>query len=504
MSARPKNILFIMTDQFRADCLGCAGHPVLKTPNLDSLAGNGVRFTRCYSPSAVCVPARASLSTGRYVQSHRTWWNETPWPSDEKLMGDYLREAGVQSYQCGKSHYRPDDFTGVADPPMSERFVGLFSMPFPDMKTVEFNDGWCYNYDYRDYLRQAGYGPEFIDYPHQMLRPDGTLEPWTWRSTHLPCALKTHDTDTAFTARRAIEFLDEEHDSPWMLFLSWYRPHQPYSPSGRYYRMYQPEDVPSPVRSEAEWDNPHIIWRKQAEMWAELTRDEQHWRWVRSGYYGLIAELDDWTGAVMRKLEERGLQDDTLIIFTSDHGDYLGDHWLYEKESFYDQANRVPLIVVDPSPEADATRGTTCGAWTQLVDLLPTMLDWHGSEIGRDIEGWSILPFVRGRRPDSWRTEVFAVWDYHNYFDPWPEDKRVCGRGVNVRDERYNFWHFPGLDDVLFDLEKDPEEFTNVAQRKDYSAVVAEHRSWALRHLLRYTDSRRTDWRTAEAKRMKG
>lgn len=494
-----KNILFIMTDQMRADCMGCAGHPSLDTPNLDWLAANGVRFDRCYTPGAVCVPARASVSTGRYLQSHRVWWNEVPWPCDEKLMGHYLADVSMRSFQCGKSHYMTDVYTGV--PPSDDAYVigdnrRFVNSPFPDMETLHFNDGWQWSRDYNDYLRQQGYDQAFLDWPHQVRREDGTIERWKndGSNSHLPCALQSDDTDTAFAARKAVTFLDDAPKEDWMLFLSWYRPHQPYCPSEPYYNRFDLEAIPEPVRSEAELADMHPLARAHGQRYLELMTDRAYWQWMRSAYYGLVLEIDHWVGQVLDSLRRNGLTDSTLIVFTSDHGDYLGDHWQFGKQVFYDQAHRVPLIVVDPSPDADATRGTVCNAWTQLVDILPAMLEYCQHPGDAAVQGRSILPFVHGQQPKDWRKAVFAAWDYrHCYTSSQPGGSR----GFGVRNERYNYWFLPGAGDVLFDLDADPMELNNVAGQAAYAGATGKLRQTILEHLTVCSDLRRADWRFA-------
>lgn len=493
-----RNILFIMTDQLCARSLGCAGHPLVHTPNIDRLAARGVRFDAAYTTSALCVPARASLATGRYVQSHRVWTNEVPWPADERLMGHYLDDIGVRAFQCGKSHYTPDYYTGAPEPAISMKMANGRMSPFPDMTTLEYNDGFNLNVDYRAYLHDRGYPPDVVDIPHHFVRPDGTLVVANTcvpgLASDLPCVLDADDTDTAFTSKQALRFLEEEHPDPWMLYLSYYRPHHPYCPSPPYFRMYDPREVPPPRRTDDELRTAHPLVRAQRQLCAEIMHDDAHVRWMRSAYYGLITEIDDWVGKVLGVLDARGLLESTLIIFSSDHGDYLFDHWLFGKNSLYDQAYRIPLIVVDPSADADAARGSVSDAPVQIIDILPTMLEWRGAEIPAAIEGRSLLPLARGGTPAEWRDAVFAAWDYQAFA---PESCRRAGatRGFNVRDAAVNYWYFPGLDDVLFDLRADPDEFVNVARDPAYKRVIDDCRGRLLDHLAIFTDRRRLDWR---------
>ena len=487
-----KNILLIMTDQLRYDCLGCNGHPLVKTPNIDRIAAMGVNFSRCYTPSAVCVPARASLSTGRYTQSHRVYWNEVPWPRDEKLMGDYMSDIGVQAYQCGKSHYCSDAYSG--ERPGQEQFMfddRLYTGPFPDMKTVEFNDGWYLNRDYRDYLKSKGYSDSVCKFPHQYICEDGVVRQ-VWNYHNVPCVLKAEDTDTAFTSRRALEFLEQSHEQPWMLFLSYFRPHFPYCPSVPYFGMYPPDKVPAPLRDPRELERMHEALRRQSKQFIDLMKDDIFVRWMRSAYYGLIAELDDWIGRVLDTLEQTGALDSTLIILTSDHGDYLGDHYMYDKQCFYDQAYHIPLIVADPSAESDITRGSVSDAYVSLIDILPTMLDWRGAIISADIDGESLLPLIRGQK-DSIRDAAYMLYEFGVHYADEPDIG--CATAYGVRDEKFCYWYMPMFDDVLFDLAADPGELNDCAADPAYAGVIKTYRDKLLYHHTVYSDRRRLNWR---------
>ncbi len=218
---------------------------------------------------------------------------------------------------------------------------------------------------------------------------------------------------------------------------------------------------------------------------------------MRATYYGLIAEIDHHLGRGWETLERLGLREQTLVLFTADHGEYLGDHWMFEKELFYDEAYRVPLIVCDPRPEADATRGLLNDEFVEAVDVLPTLLEWAGRPVPPAIQGRSLLPLLHGRQPEGWRDAVFADWDFRFYWTPKQLGipPRQC-RAWMVRDRRYKYWRFlsPQLPDVLFDLDADPQERRNVAGDGAYAAVVAACRTRLLDWRMGNEDERRVAW----------
>lgn len=458
------NVLFIMTDQMRADCMSCVGHPVVKTPHLDALASGGVLFRRAYVQSAVCGPSRMCFYTGRYPHATRSPWNEVPLPGDEKTMGHYFSEAGYRAALCGKSHYTPDPLTD----PDAQPAEGIRRTTLAGLECWELNDGrgagWL------NHLRKKGYPENVLNHPFAVNMPEGAdKDPAAY-----PTCFRKEDSDTAFMTDRAMAFMEDAGQTPWFLHLSYFKPHLPIVAPYPYNEMYDPADSPAPNRIPEELENPHpfhIPYR--IERQSVPYDDERVWRQRRATYYGLITEIDDHLGRLFRFMKARGLWDNTLILFTSDHGEYVGDHWMFEKELFYDEAYRVPFMVRDPRPQADATRGTVCDDFVESLDALPTFMDACGLGIPPAIQGRSLGPILRGERPADWRTEVYADWDFRFYWTPKklgiPPEK--C-RGWMVRDARFKYWHFNGMPDVLFDLEKDPKELHNVAEDAAYTDVI--------------------------------
>ena len=208
-------------------------------------------------------------------------------------------------------------------------------------------------------------------------------------------------------------------------------------------------------------------------------------------YYGLMCEVDDNLGRLFAALKSNGDWESTLIIFTTDHGEQMGDHWLMSKLGYFDQSYHIPLIIRDPRPEADASRGKQIDGFSESVDVMPTMLDWLGLDIPSQCDGFSLLPAIRkAQMPTGWREEVHWECDFRDVSDDALERHlgltlHQCSLAV-IRDHRYKYVHFTALPPLLFDLQQDPDEFVNQAENPDYQEVVREYAqkmlSWKMNH----------------------
>jgi arylsulfatase A-like enzyme len=222
---------------------------------------------------------------------------------------------------------------------------------------------------------------------------------------------------------------------------------------------------------------------------------------MRATYYGLMSEIDDQLGRVFAYLEETGQWDDTLIVFTCDHGEQLGDHHLLGKIGYFDQSYRIPLIVCDPSTEADATRGRIVERFTETIDTMPTILEWLDAEIPRQCDGHSVLPFVRGdgEAPADWRREVHYEYDFRDIFYSKPETALglhmdQCSLAV-VQDERYKYVHFAALPPLFFDLQNDPGQLNNRADDPACAALMRDYAQKMLSWRLAHADKTLTGYR---------
>ena len=487
MKAAVKNILFIMCDQLRADHLSCFGHPHLKTPNLDALAARGVIFDRAYVNSPVCGPSRMSYYTGRYVHSHGASWNFVPLKAGEMTIGDHLRPLGVQSVLVGKTHMRAD-FSGMSrlgiDPnsQVGVRMAQCGFDPYERDDGIHPYSGHDPDPAYNDYLRSQGYTGEnpWEEWANSTEDEDGTLRSgWFLKYSNRAARIADEHSETPYITRRAMDFIRESGDKPWCLHLSYIKPHWPYLVPEPYASMYGPEHALPVVRSEAERADPHPVYAAMMQHKVSQTFAKDGVREaVIPGYMGLIKQIDDQLGLLFQFLEEQGLMDSTMIVFTADHGDYLGDHWMGEKDLFHDPVIRSPLIIYDPDPRANATRGTRCQAMVEAIDLAPTFLDVYGGEaVPHVMDGHSLRPWLFGQSPANWRQEVVCEYDFAF------QDSRItlgaqpqnCWMRM-IFDGRYKYVLFEDFRPMLFDLQTDPQEFQDLGASMAPEHVQARQR----------------------------
>ena len=484
--AGTRNILFIMCDQLRADYLGCNGHPAIRTPNIDQLARRGVNFPQAFCQAPVCGPSRMSFYTGRYMSSHGSTYNGVPLNIGEQTLGDYLRPMGIRSGLIGKTHMAPD-FEGLkrlgVDPASDD---GILASQC-GFEPWERDDGLHPdqiadpNLAYNQYLRRQGYDGDnpWHTVANSADAPDGeSLSGWYLQNAHLPARVDRQHSETAYMTDLAMAKIDDLGDTPWCLHLSYIKPHWPYLAPAPYHNMYGANTVLPANRVEAEKHHPHPV--IEAFMGHEESLNfsvEDRRTHVIPAYMGLITEIDDHIGRLVTFLEQQGRMDDTLIVFTSDHGDYLGDHWLGEKEMFHEAALRVPMIIVDPDAAADKTRGTVDERLVETIDLLPTFIDAIGGDAQPHVlEGRSLLPLTRGATPDNaseaWRDAVFSEADYA--FRGARKSLKLAPdqtRAYMVRTDRWKYISYDGFRPQLFDLKNDPKELADLGESPDHQTV---------------------------------
>ena len=511
------NILYIMFDQLRFDYLSCAGHPFIKTPNIDRLAAKGVRFTSAYTQSPVCGAARMSAYTGRYVSSHGAQWNGHPLRVGEQTLGDHLRAGGVGCWLVGKTHMK-------ADAAGMER-LGLSPDSVIGARQAECGfDVWCRDdglwaegpagfYDqkrspYNAYLKSKGYGGNnpWADFANAGRDGDNLASGWFMKNAARPANIDEADSETPWLTSQAIDFI-EQTAGPWCAHISYIKPHWPYIVPAPYHDMYGADDMVPPVRSPKELEDPHPIYKGFAtgQIGQSFSRDEVR-DTVIPAYMGLITQCDDQMGRLFAYLEKSGRNQDTMIIITSDHGDYLGDHWLGEKDLFHAPSVKVPLIIYDPRASADPTRGTTCDAIVESIDVTATIIDAAGCKIPDHIvEGRTLLPYLQGRTPDAPREYALSEYDYSRH--PVCEALNIAPRDARmfmVATQDWKLVHCEGgIRPMLFDLRNDPDELCDLGGDPTYHyarAKMYKHlHDWSLRMAQRLTVS---DDDIAQAKRV--
>ena len=481
---RPPNILFITADQWRAECLSCLDHPVVRTPSLDALAADGVNFVRHYAQAAPCGPSRASMYTGMYLQNHRSGTNGTPLDARHTNIALECRKLGYDPALIGYTDTSIDPRLYAPNDPVLRTYHGVLPGFTSVLRNFEGGPvGWI------EWLAERGY--EIPDNPRDLFKPVADYPGAEGRGvTYPPPVFSAEESDTAFTTEAALKYLRTQRGEPWFLYLSFLRPHEPYSAAEPYNRMYDPEDVPeflrAPTIEEEAAQHPYLamVLERQlaAETWigeSRYPRDDRSMRQLRATYYGMMSEVDHHIGRVIDVLKETGQYDDTLIIFGSDHGDQLGDHWLLDKGPYFDQGFHVPLIIRAPGPHADGSRGRQIREFTENVDIMPTLMQLLDLEIPLQCDGASLTPFLEGEEPERWRKEAHWETDFRDVEHGQPE-KRLgtrldeCCFNV-IRGERYKYVHFASLPPLFFDLEKDPDELRNLAQAPEYRERVLEY-----------------------------
>lgn len=499
-----KNVLFIMCDQLRWDYLSCSGHQTLHTPNIDALAARGVLFSNTFCQSPICGPSRMSFYTGRYVSSHGATGNFVPLRIGERNIGDHLKPLGVRPVLVGKTHMVADaegmERLGI-DP---ESAIGVHHSQ-AGFEPYERDDGIHPDsvvkpgVRYNKYLNEKGY--------------DDHANPWHWAANSVskddgvrsgffndiadrPARVEEEDSETPYMTRRAMEFLAEDDgETPWLLHLSYIKPHWPYIAPAPYNDMYGASDVKPVLRSERELDDANPLANLFMERVCGRTFSKDDAReTVIPTYMGLIKQIDDQLGILFAFMEERDLLKNTMIVFTSDHGDYLGDHWMGDKDFFHDPAVKIPLIIADPDPACDATRGTTADEMIEAIDLVPTFIDYWEGEVPRHlIDGHSLMPLLKGEKAE-WREFVFSEYDYsQQVFRPKTGREPLDCRSYMIASPRWKYIFAPGFPPMLFDRNADPDEFVDLGRSPELADIRATlHNAladWALQYRQRETVS---------------
>jgi arylsulfatase A-like enzyme len=480
-----RNVLFVMCDQLRRDFVSCYGASPVPTPNIDRLAAAGVRFDNAFVQSGVCGPSRMSFYTGRYVNSHGATWNRVPLSAAEYTLGDYLHAAGRKATLAGKTHVLPDAeaFARFGIEVESERGALLREGGFDVIDRYDGHTPPGPGSGYAAWLRERGYGGADPWNDHVVAVDDGgkIASGWQMRNVHLPARVAEAHSETAYMTDLALDWIRAQGEAPWVLHLSYVKPHWPYVAPAPYHAMFRGKDV-GPIRrgpQDGTADEHPVVRAYRDHDECRSFASEAVARHVRPAYMGLIAQLDHHLGRVQDALAATGRLRDTLIVFTSDHGEFSGDRGLGEKELFYDEIVRVPFIVVDPDPRADATRGTVDARFVEGVDVVPTILDALSiAGATHRIEGRSLLAATRAERCASWRDAAFCELDYG-----FRRARSILGRGVRecrammVRTTQWKYVHWEGFRPQLFDLVRDPHEFRDLGADRAHDAVRANMRA---------------------------
>ena len=499
MSKRP-NFLFLITDQQRADWLGCYGHPVLKTPNIDTIAARGTRFDNFHVASPICMPNRASLLTGRYPTLHGLRYNGCRLPVSANTFVDQLAAAGYHTAAIGKSHLQP--FSDL--PPF-----GRSANEKPKTEAWKADKGdytqeepGRYRNDGRYEFKTPYYGYQHVDmvtthgdrcggHYHQWFRENAP----DWEALHddanelphnysCPQAYRTPIPEdlypTAYIRDRAVDYLNSRagQESPFFAFVSFPDPHHPFNPPGKYWDMYSPDDFEVSLPFSAHKNPPPPMqwiydnWKNGGGQTTPQTAQmagEQQLREAMALSAGMMGFVDDAVGGIMQALEETGQLDNTVICYNSDHGDYLGDFNMLLKGALpFRSITRVPFIWSDPKHQ----QATTSDALTSTIDIAATILDRAGLEPFNGNQGQSLIPLLDGHA--GARDELLI--EYNDGGSRLGFEKAARVRALVTRNWRYTMYKDQEWGE-LYDLRNDPNETHNLwdsAEHFKIRAVLAE------------------------------
>ncbi len=438
---RRPNILFVFTDQQRHDTIGALGNPLIRTPSLDRLAAEGTAFTSCYTPSPVCVSARCSLVTGQ--PPHRTGCDDNmPMAQHLPSFMESLAATGYQSHGIGKMHFTPrqDYLWGFESRVISEEGAGEQD-------------------EFVRHLRAAGYDHVFD--PHGV-RSEMYYVP---QPSQLPASLH----HTTFVADRSLEFLSaRDRSRPFFLWASFIKPHPPFENPTPWNKLYRAAEMPLPKRPDGyralwTWQNRH----QNRYKWRDHGIDDNLLRCLRAAYYGCISFIDHQLGRILDYLAQSGELDDTLVLFSSDHGEHLGDYDCFGKRSFLDTAARVPLLARWPG---QLPAGTRCDEVTSLLDIAPTVCAAAGCPPPADG-----LPGLDLRRIAAGEGGREVVYGQHQH--------QGLATYAAVTGEYKFFYSVPDRREFLFDRRRDPGELHNLAYNPMGRAAAAAMRERLIAYL---------------------
>lgn len=463
------NILILMPDQMRADCLSCGGHPVIETPNLDRLAAEGVRFPHTYTTSPICMPARSSFLSGLFCHNHGQWSNYGRLPATADTYARRLRAAGYHTCHIGKAHLYPHR----RGHHLREEEPFMHALGWADVLETTGPHATCTTKSIlTDHWERQGLFETFLNDYIRRGKEGGVAAVW-------PSPLPPGETLDDFVGRTACEYLESyDRPEPWLVFVGFGGPHEPWDPPVEWAARYEgramnPAQPPPPSKpwltSEAAAYRARVAQRERPLPEATVAK-------IRALYYAKISHIDDWIGRIRQVIERRGWADQTAVVVWSDHGEMLGDRNLYHKTFFYEPSVRVPLILRLPDRSG---AGTVRPHLVSLVDLAPTLLEIGGAEPRKREFGKSLLPLVRD--PDL----------LHHDF--------VCSEihfRTLIRDQRYKMVVGTGAEVLeLYDMAEDPQETRNLVGHPGCEMLTRQLRE----RLLAWHLATATDWEQLHA-----
>jgi choline-sulfatase len=416
---RPKyNLLFLMSDQHARDALGCYGNQEVKTPHLDALAAQSMRFTSAYCTSPVCVPSRGSLITGLYAHKHGARILQDALPADIPTIGHYFRERGYSTGAIGKMHFVDESQRHGFDHRLNEQ-------------------------SYRD-QRPAG----AVERVRKLMGDHGGI-------AGAGLDVGPEDFDDNWFADRAVDFLRAHKEKPFCLWASFLQPHTPFRPMKKYFDLYQPERLTLPHRPATDLEEGfvgNLIRAKERGWYDQPDQDAQR---SLAGYYGNISQMDDNVGRVYTALRELGLHRNTVVVYTSDHGELASAHRSYTKHNMFEESVAVPLMISVP----DGARGVR-KQFIELIDLFPTLAELCGLDTLQGLHGQSFSRLLENR---AYTPREFVYSEYWFCRNVFTRDNRYVGKPplLMVRTDKYKLNYLSWARCELYDVQQDPGEFRN-------------------------------------------
>jgi arylsulfatase A-like enzyme len=448
-----RNVILICVDQWRGDCLSAAGHPHVQTPYLDELAMDGVRFSRAYSATPTCVPARVALFTGQSQERHgRVGYNDgIPFARAHPVtMQGEFRAAGYQTQAIGKMHVWPErSRVGFDDVILHDGFLHFARRT--NTRNFRMFD------DYVPWLRRQPGVPADADYFDNGINCNSMVaRPWD-RDEHL------HPTDWIGT--QTVDWLYRRDPTrPFFLYLSFHRPHAPYDPPAWAFDQYLDIEPYHPVLGD--WEHHYDAQRRDGDCQAFVGRlPDRLVHRARAGYYGLMTQIDAQINRIRETLLDFGLADDTVIAFTADHGDMMGDHGMYRKGFGYEGSAGIPLLIADAPAARAHPGGRVVDHVVELRDVMPTLLELAGVPVPDTVDGVSLAGFIRGEGGDAPREYLHGEHVMFGQSLQWVTDGRT----------KY-LWASGTGNEELFDLVDDPGELRNLAPLREHAELLQRWR----------------------------
>ncbi len=429
------NILILMPDQFRYDCIGSCGNFPVSTPNIDRIASEGLRFSQATTVCPICMPARASFANGQYPHNHGMWTNNGEMLAEHETFFQILQKAGYYTAHIGKSHY----YEHKHSMHMRERETYMKARGFSYVHETTGPWATCHTASYMtDEWDKKGLWEKFKE-DYKERKDPGLVR---------PSPLDVEDFLDSYIGRKAVEFVSSySEDNPFCLFVGFGGPHEPWDAPGSYASMYSPSRMPKPIPGSKPAEN-IPDWLKSKRDFKELPEKIlSKAPEMAANYLGKISLVDHWIGKILDTCSGKGLLDDLMIVFWSDHGEMLGDHGMLHKAVFYESSVRVPLIVRWPGKIPE---GKTSEALAEIIDVFPTLLEAAGCEMSHRCLGRSLWPVISDPSCEIRDNQLGEI--YHG------------GRNIMIRSRKHKYV----VDEqargyMLYDLEADPKEQNNLA-----------------------------------------